>query len=107
MRGRKPDPSFDDEQIEDQDPLGETAFEAEGFRDRPDGGADLGDPDLADRAVDKRPARGGQKIAGIPPERQHLANSSDLGRPDSSDVVIRERGGSGKGDPAVGGTRPD
>lgn len=107
MSRRNPDPSFDDEQIEEMDPLGEEAFEAGGFSDAPGGGPDLGDRDLADRAIDKRTARGGQKVAGIPPEQQHLAQSSDLARPDSSGVVIRERGGSGKGDPAVGGTRPE
>jgi hypothetical protein len=107
MNRRNPDPSFDDEQLEEMDPLGEQAFEASGFADRPDGGPDLGDRELADNAIDKRPGRLGQKIAGIPPERQHLAQSSDLARPDSTGVVIRERGGSGKGDPAVGGTRPE
>src|SRR5690606_2317600 len=105
MNRRNPDPSFDDEQLEEMDPLGEQAFDAAGFSERPDGGPDLGDRDLADPAVDKRAARGGQKVAGIPAERQHEPQSSDLGRPDSTGVVIRERGGAGKGDPAVGGTR--
>jgi hypothetical protein len=107
MIRRDPDPSFDAEQIEDEDPLGEIAFEAAGFVDSPDGGPDLGDRELADDAIDKRPAQGGQKVAGIPREAQHQPNSSDLGRPDSDRVVIRERGGAGKGDPAVGGTRPE
>ncbi|MEX2582059.1 MAG: hypothetical protein WD766_02225 [Gemmatimonadota bacterium] len=107
MTRRDPNYSFDDEQIEEQDPLGEIGFEAGGFEDAPDGGPALGDRELEDDAINKRPAQGGQKMAGIPEERQHEQNSSDLGRPDSQGVVIRERGGDGKGDPAVGGTRTD
>ncbi len=107
MSRRDPDPSFDDEQIEDQDPMGEIAFESAGFGDAPDGGPDRGDSELADGAINKRPAQGGQKIAGIRPESQRQPNSSDLARPDSEGVVIRERGGAFKGDPAVGGTRAD
>lgn len=107
MTRRDPDNSFDQEQIENQDPLGEDGFAAEGFQDAPDGGPDLGDPELADDAINKRPAQGGQKVAGIPDDRQHEQNSSDLARPDSQRVVIRERGGESKGDPAVGGTRPE
>jgi hypothetical protein len=107
MTRRDPDPAFDPEQLEEEDPLGEIAFEAEGFADAPGGGPDLGDAELADRAIDKRPGEGGQKVAGVPAERQHEVNSSDLARPDSEGVVIRERGGKSKGDPAVGGTRPD
>lgn len=107
MTRHEPDPSFDEEQIDNQDPLGEDAFEAEGFSDAPDGGPDLTAPGLEDDAVNKRPGTGGQKVAGIPAERQREENSSDLGRPDSQEVVIRERGGAAKGDPAVGGTRPD
>jgi hypothetical protein len=91
---------------EEQDPLGEITFEAEGFQDAPDGGPDLGDPALEDDAVHKRPAPGGQKVAGIAADRQHEPNSSDPARPDSDSVVVRERGGESKGDPAVGGTRP-
>jgi hypothetical protein len=107
MTRRDPDPSFDDEQIEELDPVGEIGFEAEGFDDEPDGRPRLGDAELEDDAIGKRPDRGGQKVAGIPERRQHEPNSSDLGRPDSEGVVIRERGGASKGDPAVGGTRPD
>lgn len=107
MSRHDPDPSFDPEEIENEDPLGELAFEAEGFADAPDGGPDLTAPELADDAIDKNPDRSAQKVAGIPEDRQHEPNSSDLARPDSSRVVIRERGGAGKGDPAVGGTRPD
>ena len=107
MTRRDPDPSFDPEEVENQDPMGEDAFETDGFSDAPDGGPDLRADELADDAVDKRPAQGGQKVAGIPDSQQHEPNSSDLARPDSNRVVIRERGGAGKGDPAVGGTRPD
>ncbi len=102
-----PDPSFDPEEIENEDPLGELAFEAEGFEDDPSGGPALGDDELADDAINRRPGKAGQKVAGIPKERQHELNTSDLARPDSRRVVIKERGGSWKGDPAVGGTRPD
>jgi hypothetical protein len=105
MTRRDPDPSFDEEQIEEQDPVGEIGFEAEGFADAPGGGPDLRDDELADDAIDRRPGHGGQKVAGIPEARQHEPNSSDLARPDSQGVVIRERGGESKGDPAVGGTR--
>jgi len=106
MARHNPDPSFDDEQIEEQDPLGEIGFEATGFEDAPDGGPALGATDLADNAVGKRPAAPGQKVAGIPSEKQRETNSSDLSRPDSDGVVLRERGGESKGDPATGGTRP-
>lgn len=107
MTKRDPDPTFDEEQIDDQDPLGDIGFDAQGFADGPDGAPDLEDRDLSDDAINRRPGRGGQKVGGIPEDRQHLQNSSDLGRPDSDGVVIRERGGQSKGDPAVGGTRPE
>lgn len=106
-RHRNEDPAFDREEIEASDPLGEQAFDEMGFEDAPDGGPSLSAPSLEDDAVNKRPGRGGQKVAGIPGERQHEMNSSDLGRPDSEGVVIHERGGASKGDPAVGGTRPE
>lgn len=106
MTRRNPD-AVDDQQIEEEDPLGEIAFEADGFEDAPGGKPFLGDPELADKAINKRAASGGQKVAGIPEARQHEMNSSDLGRPDSTGVVIRERGGLSKGDDAIGGTRPD
>ena len=73
-RRNDPDPGFDEEQIENQDPLGETTFEAEGFEDAPDGGPALGDEELADDAVNRRPAQGGQKVAGVPRDRQHEPN---------------------------------
>jgi hypothetical protein len=106
-RHRNEDPAFDPEEIEASDPLGEQAFDEMGFEDAPDGGPSLSAPSLEDDAVNKRPGGGGQKVAGIPEARQHEMNSSDLGRPDSEGIVIHERGGAGKGDPAVGGTRPE
>jgi hypothetical protein len=107
MSRNDPDPRFDPEQLEELDPLGESGFDSQGFQDDPAGGPDLGDPELEDRAINRKPSRGGQKIAGIPSNQQRESNSSDLARPDSEGVVIRERGGKSKGDPAVGGTRPD
>jgi hypothetical protein len=101
------DPAFDPEEIEAADPLGEQAFAEEGFADAPDGGPDLSAPGLVDPGLDKRPGGGGQKVAGIPEERQHEVNTPSEQRPDSDNVVIRERGGEIKGDPAVGGTRPE
>jgi hypothetical protein len=101
------DPDFDPEQIEEQDPLGEQAFAESGFSDAPDGGPDFNAPELVDGASDKRPRRDGQKVAGIAEDRQNIPNSSSEDRPDSEGVVIRERGGASKGDPAVGGTRPE
>ena len=104
---RNTDPGFDSDAIENEDPLGEEMFAEEGFEDGPDGGPALDAPGLADDNYDKRPARGGQKVAGIPEARQHEVNTPSADRPDSEGVVIRERGGESKGDPAVGGTRPD
>lgn len=106
MGKRNIDPMFDDEQIEDQDPLGEDAFEAEGFEDGADGGPSFSAPEQDDGSFDKRPARPGQKAAGVPEADRHTPNTPSEERPDSQGVVIRERGGESKGDPAVGGTRP-
>jgi hypothetical protein len=106
MTRRDPE-SFDRDQIENEDPLGEIEFEASGFDDEPFNPLSPSDTELEDRAINKRPAQGGQKMAGIPESRQREMNSSDLARPDSEGVIIRERGGLSKGDPAVGGTRPD
>lgn len=106
MRKRTADPAFDPEEIEREDPVGEEAFEDEGFHDARGGGPDFNAAGLGD-AADKRPGRLPQKLAGFPESAQHVQNSADAGRPDSTRVVIRERGGAGKGDPAVGGTRPD
>lgn len=103
MTRRNNDPAFDDEEIEQSDPLGEDAFAAEGFSDAPDGGPDFGAPGLEDD--DRRPGRLPQKMAGIPESQQHQVNTPSADRPDSDGVVIRERGGESKGDAAVGGTR--
>lgn len=107
MGSRNQDPAFDPEQIEQQDPLGENAFEEEGFADAPDGGPDFAAGGMEDASVDKRPARPGQKAGGVPEAERHVQNTPSESRPDSQGVVIRERGGASKGDPAVGGTRPD
>lgn len=106
MGKRNRDPMFDDEQIENEDPLGEIAFEADGFEDAPDGGPAREPAERRDDGYDKRPARPGQKAAGIPEADRHIPNTPSEERPDSQGVVIRERGGESKGDPAVGGTRP-
>ncbi len=107
MADRNVDPAFDPEEIENQDPLGEQNFEEAGFSDAPGGGPDFNAPGLTDEGLDKPPAKGGQKVAGVPESEQHRTNSSSGQRPDSSGVVIHERGGASKGDPAVGGTRPE
>lgn len=107
MRHRNEDPNFDPEEIENQDPFGEQAFAEQGFVDAPDGGPDFNASGLEDDSVNKTAGGGGQKVAGIPEERQHEQNSASTQRPDSGDAVIRERGGASKGDPAVGGTRPE
>ncbi len=107
MKHRNVDPGFDPEEIENEDPLGEDAFEAEGFLDAPDGGPAFAAPGLEDDTLDKRPGKAGQKVAGIPEEEQHQVNTPSEQRPDTQGGVIRERGGQSKGDPAVGGTRPE
>jgi hypothetical protein len=107
MTRHNTDPSFDPEQIEDQDPLGEQAFAEAGFADAADGGPDFNAPELEDASFDKRAGGHGQKVAGIPESRQREPNTPSEDRPDSEGVVLRERGGASKGDPAVGGTRPD
>ena len=97
---------FDPEEIEFDDPEGERLFAERGFEDAPDGGPAFSAPGLEDEP-DKRPGGHGQKVAGIPEDRQRIVNSPSEQRPDSSRAVIHERGGESKGDPAVGGTRPD
>lgn len=106
MSKRNQDPAFDDEQIEQEDPLGEEMFAEEGFEDGPDGGPRFEATGMEDDG-DKRPGRLPQKMAGIPESRQHEVNTPSADRPDSENVIIRERGGESKGDPAVGGTRPE
>lgn len=107
MPHRNVDPSFDPEEIENEDPLGEQAFAEQGFADAPDGGPDFSAPGLVDDALDKPARRTGQKVAGVPESAQNVPNTRSEQRPDSDGVVIRERGGEAKGDPAVGGTRPE
>ncbi|MDB4947787.1 MAG: hypothetical protein JWM27_436 [Gemmatimonadetes bacterium] len=107
MRHRNEDPAFDREEIEEQDPYGEQAFAEAGFADGADGRPQFEAPGLVDDGDDRRPGRGGQKVAGIADERQHETNTPSEQRPDSTGFVVRERGGESKGDPAVGGTRPE
>lgn len=106
MTRRMQDPEYDPEEIEEDDPLGEAGFDAAGFEDAPGGGPAFSAPGL-EEDVDRRPGGGGQKVAGIPEARQHEVNTPSDERPDTSFGIIKERGGEGKGDPAVGGTRPD
>lgn len=101
------DPGFTEEEIEAADPLGEQGFEEAGFADAPGGRPDFEAGDLADDDASRRPGAGGQKVAGVPEARQKEVNTASADRPDSDGVVIRERGGESKGDPAVGGTRPE
>lgn len=106
MSKRNVDPGFDPEEIENDDPLGEQLFAEGGFQDAPGGGPDFSAPGLVDPADDKsRPGGFGQKVAGVPEDRQRVMNTPSEQRPDSDNAVIRERGGASKGDPAVGGTR--
>lgn len=107
MRKRNEDPGFDREEIDEADPLGEQAFAEAGFSDAEGGGPDFSAPGLVDGGDDKRPGGFGQKVAGVPEEAQRIVNSPSEQRPDSENMVVRERGGESKGDPAVGGTRPD
>lgn len=106
MPERNVDPEYDADEIRDQDPLGEQAFAETGFQDAPDGGPVLEAPGL-ETQPDKPAEKGGQKVAGVPEEEQNRSNTSSPQRPDSEGMVIRERGGASKGDPAVGGTRPE
>ena len=107
MPRRFDDSGFDEQETMDQDPLGEDGFEADGFDDAPDGGPRFGAPEVEDDSPERRPGRLPQKMAGIPDEEQRRENSGSADRPDSSRIVVRQRGGLSKGDPAVGGTRPD
>ena len=104
MTKRREDPAFDREEIENDDPLGEQAFAEAGFQDGPDGGPDFSAPGLEDDPG-RRPGGFGQKVAGVPEERQREPNTPSDQRPDTSMGIIKERGGESKGDPAVGGTR--
>jgi hypothetical protein len=107
MTDRNIDPQFDPEQLEGDDPTGEAAFEAEGFEDGPDGGPAFSAPGAEDTGGDRRPGGRGQKVAGVPEEQQKQTTTPAEGKPDTTGYVIKERGGESKGDPAVGGTRPE
>ena len=107
MDRRNVDPEFTEKEIEEQDPLGEQAFAEDGFLDGADGGPAFNAEGLGDGGVGRQPGGEGQKVAGAPEEEQHQVNTPSGQRPDSGGVVIRERGGASKGDPAVGGTRPE
>jgi hypothetical protein len=107
MDKRNVDSEYDPEEIEREDPEGEELYAERGFKDGPGGGPDFNAPGMVDESIDKRPGRGGQKVAGVEERHQHDPTSVSEQRPDSGRVVIRERGGASKGDPAVGGTRPD
>lgn len=107
MARRYDDRGFDREETEEQDPLGEDGFAAEGFEDGPNGQPRFSAPDMEDETPERRPGRLPQKLAGIPEREQHQTNTPSADRPDSNGIVVRERGGLSKGDPAVGGTRPD
>lgn len=105
---RHQDSEYDPEEIDEQDPLGEQGFIETGFADAADGGPDFRADELVDDSYEKPNARGaGQKVAGIPEERQHEPNTPSEDRPDSDGVVVRVRPSNLKGDPAVGGTRPE
>lgn len=105
MTKRNVDSDYDPEEIEDLDPLGEQAFAEAGFQDAPGGGPDFSAPGMTDGADDKPAGGFGQKVAGVPEDRQREVNTPSEQRPDSGRAVIHERGGESKGDPAVGGTR--
>jgi hypothetical protein len=106
MTKRNTDPEFTPEEIEREDPLGEQTFEEEGFLDAPGGGPEM-EADGIETVPEKRPARQPQKVAGIPEKEQRQSTTPSSQRPDTQGAVIRERGGASKGDPAVGGTRPE
>jgi len=106
MDRRNIDPEYDAEEIRDEDPVGEQAFAEQGFQDAEDGGPVLEAPGL-ETEEPRRTDSAGQKVAGVPEDRQKQPTASSPQRPDTTGGVIRERGGAGKGDPAVGGTRPD
>jgi hypothetical protein len=101
------DPEYDPEELDEADPLGEQGFAESGFADSPDGGPDFRADELVDDSFEKPNApNAGQKVAGIPEDRQHEPNSASEARPDSDNVVVRVRASDLKGDPATGGTRP-
>jgi len=104
---RSTDPGFEPDELENDDPMGEQAFAEGGFEDAPGGGPAFAAPGLVDDADDRRPGGHGQKVGGVPEDRQREMNTPSEQRPDSEGYVVRERGGESKGHPDVGGTRPD
>jgi hypothetical protein len=106
MSDRNRDLEYDADEIRDEDPMGEEAFAETGFEDAPDGGPVLEAPGL-ESPEERSTGGGGQKVAGVPDEAQHRSTTPSEARPDTTGGVIRERGGESKGDPAVGGTRPE
>jgi hypothetical protein len=105
MSERSNDPGFDAGEYESEDPLGEQTFEEEGFADAPGGGPDFDAGGLEEEV--RRPGGHGQKVSGVPEERQRRPNTPSEQRPDSEGFVVKERGGERKGDPGVGGTRAE
>jgi hypothetical protein len=106
MNERGRDPEYSPDEIEAEDPLGERGFENSGFADAPDGGPQI-DAEGIEMPRERAKARPSQKVSGVPKREQHESTTPSLDRPETDGAVIRERGGSAKGDPAVGGTRPD
>lgn len=102
---RQAESGFDPDEIENDDPLGEQAFAEAGFQDGPDGGPAFSAPGLEED--DKRPGGRGQKVAGVPESRQHEVNTPSDQHPDSGFSILKRRPSDEKGDPSVGGTRPD
>lgn len=106
MEKRDNDPGFTEEEYRTEDPLGEKGFEEAGFDDAPDGGPAFEAGEL-EEDPGRRPGGHGQKVAGVPEDEQRTPNTPSEQRPDGEGFVVKERGGESKGDPAVGGTRPD
>jgi hypothetical protein len=104
MAERSNDPGFDREEYETQDPLGEQGFEEAGFEDAKNGGPAFDARGL--ESIERRPGGHGQKVGGIPEERQRELNTPSEQRPDGEGFVVKERPGDEKGDEGVGGTRP-
>src|SRR5688500_8944136 len=84
MRKRNVDPAFDPEEMDQGDPLGEQGYAADRFQDRPDGGSDFSAPGLVDGGDDRRAGGWGQKVAGVPEDRQRKVNTPSEQRPDST-----------------------
>ena len=70
MPKRNLDEGFDPDEIENSDPEGEQMFAEAGFEDAPGGGPVSSAPGLEE--TDKRPGGHGQKVAGVPEDRQRM-----------------------------------